>query len=254
MARFSNFTFDEAGVYIRNLANTADELGIRTYCFPDNYELAGKEFTVVCGDREFALSWPAPRHCTFNGTTCDTFVIKPEDDIYIARLGAVCAVLDLSNGQAALVIGDDVLPGVIKGVGTEAPAFAAEEMVETNVDWVMGVGRWLNQNFISAEKLASCWSPNAGEAQGSGYKPVDPTSKVQENPYKAVKFRDSFYLVVQEHKDCKEVCAPFATRKVVLLEDFERCMASGAVMGKGFDPIMVTGYARFAGQSKQDIL
>ena len=254
MARFSNFTFDEAGVYIKNLANNADDLGIRAYCFPDNYELAGREFVIACGCCEHTLTWKAPRHAAFDGTVCDTYVIKQEDGIYIARLGAVCAVLDLSNGQAALVIGDDVLPGVIKGMGTEAPAFAADEMVETNVDWVMGVGRYLNQNFLSAEKLASCWSPNAGEAQGSGYTPVDPAAKVQENAYKAVKFRDSFYLVVQEHQDCKEVCAPFGTRKVVLLEDYERCMASGAVMGKGFDPMMVTGYARFIGQSKQDIL
>ena len=41
MARFSNYTFDPNGVYIKNLANSADELGIRAYCFPDNYELAG---------------------------------------------------------------------------------------------------------------------------------------------------------------------------------------------------------------------
>ena len=254
MARFSNYTFDPNGVYIKNLANSADELGIRAYCFPDNYELAGKAYTLVCGDEEYTLAWPAPRHASFNGTFCEGYVIKPEADIYFALLGSVCAVLDFSNGQAALVIGDEVLPGVIKGMGAEAPAFAGDEMVETDVDWVMGVGRYLNQKFVSAEKLISCWSPNAGQAQGSGYKPVDPASKEQENVYRAVKFRDSFYLVAQDHQDCKEVCAPFATRKVVLLEDFERCMASGAVMGKGFDPLVVTGYARFAGQSKYDIL
>ena len=254
MARFSNYTFDPNGVYIKNLANNADKLGIRAYCFPVNNELAGQTFTVVCDACEHELSWPVAGHTRFDGAFCDGYVIKQEADIYIALLGSVCAVLDLSNGQAALVIGDDVLPGYIKGMGTEAPAFAGDEMVETDVDWVMGVGRYLNQKFVSAEKLISCWSPNAGEAQGSGYKPVDPASKAQENLYKAVKFRDSFYLVAQDHKDCKDVCAPFATRKVVLLEDFERCMASGAVMGKGFDPIMVTGYARFAGQSKYDIL
>jgi len=254
MSRFSNFTFDPKGVYIKNLANNADELGIGAYCFPANYEFAGQNITIVCGDSEHVISFKTAKHASFDGVKCDSYVIKQEDAIYFIRLGNVCAVLDTANGQAALVMGDDMLPGVIKGTDAQPPKFAAEEMVETNVSWVMGVGRYLTQNFINTEKLESCWAPNAGQAQGSGYLPVAVETKVQENLYKAIKFRDSFYLVAQDHKDCKEVCAPFATRKVVLLEDYERCMASGAVMGSGFDPIMVTGYARFAGQSKQDIL
>ena len=43
----------------------------------------------------------------------------------------------------------------------------------------------------------------------------------------------------------EKVCAPFFTDHVVLLQDYDRCMAFGCVFGKGIDSIMVTGCAIF---------
>ena len=54
------------------------------------------------------------------------------------------------------------------------------------------------------------------------------------------KFETKTYLDI-----LKNVCAPFFTDHVILLQDYDRCMAFGCVFGKGFDPIMVTGYAKF---------
>ncbi len=41
------------------------------------------------------------------------------------------------------------------------------------------------------------------------------------------------------------VCAPFFTNRVIMLQDYDHMMTVGCVMGGGFDPIMISGYAKF---------
>ena len=40
-------------------------------------------------------------------------------------------------------------------------------------------------------------------------------------------------------------CAPFFTNRVIMLQDYEHMITVGCVMGKGFDPIAISGYAKF---------
>ena len=225
-----NYVFDDNGIYIRNLANNGDELGIAQYRFPHNYELIGKEFKVAGNTITIKCRFFAE----VNGAECKYECEKLEKDMYFVQLGLDCAVLDLEKGQAALVLGGEVIVGAIEGIGTEAPAFAGDEMVETDVLWIMGCGRYIEQEFISADTVRTAWAPR--------------DEKKADNSYKAVKFRNSFYFVVAESGDLKNVCAPFFTRRVALLEDYERCMAVGSVMGEGFDPIVVSAYANFRDQ------
>lgn len=232
MSNISNYCYDEGGVYIKGLQNTAEQLGIGQYRFPHCYELEGKDFTVTAGGKDYAISFECKHFAKFNGVKCDYEIEKLNKELYFVRFGIeAVAVLDLEAGQAALVVGDEVLPGVIAGSGASAPKFTTDDMVETKVRWILGCGRYITRDFIAADKLRASWSP------------LD--EKFTEVPYKAVKFRDSFYFVAERSFELKNVCAPFFTNKVFMLQDYERCMTVGCVMGTGFDPIMIAGYAKF---------
>ena len=41
------------------------------------------------------------------------------------------------------------------------------------------------------------------------------------------------------------VCAPKGTNRIVTLQDYERMMLVGCVFGEGFEPVEITGYAKF---------
>ncbi len=226
-----NYVFDDNGIYIRNLANNAEQLGIGQYRFPHNYELVGKTFVITAGEEEHTITFNCRKGAELDGVKCGYECEKLNKDLYFVQLGLDSAVLDIENGQSALIIDDRLICGVIKGIGEKAPAFAGDDMVETKVRWIFGCGRYVNQEFISADAVRTAWAPR--------------DEKTADNAYKAVKFRDTFYLVIAESGDLKNVCAPFFTRRVILLEDYERCMTVGCVKGDGFDPIVVSGYAKF---------
>lgn len=243
MARFTNFTWDDQGVYIKGLQNTGDKYGIALYRFPHCYELVGREYVIVATEKEYTLKFNCKECAELDGIKCSYEMIKQENGIYFVQLGMNSAVLNLNNGAAALVIGMDIIPGYLKGIGEKTPECAADEMIETKVRWYFGVDRFMEQNFLSKDKLTSTWSSD-GITDTEGYKDVLEVVS-QENTYKAVKICDAFYLVVSDPAWVKNACCPRGTNKLVLLEDYERCMTSGAVIGKGFDPIVVTGYAKF---------
>ena len=227
-----NYTYDEGGVYITNKANMAEQYGIGQYRYPHNYELAGRSFTVEAEGREYAIEFLCKCSARFNGNKVEYEALKCAPFLYFVRLGFDIAVIDLKNQAATLMVEGELVRGVFKGAeGAAAHTCAGDEMVDTNVRWVLGCGRYLNQKFVSADKIEASWAPR--------------DEKVYENPYRAVKVGEPYFLVDMKSDVLKNVCAPFFTDRVILLQDYDRCMAFGCVFGKGFDPIMVTGYAKF---------
>ncbi len=226
-----NYTYKDGGVFITSKANMGDQYGIGQYCYPANYELVDKVVTVVA-DKEYELDFKCKVNVVFDGKLVPYKCIKCDPGIYLVLAAYDLAVLNFNNGAAVLVREGDFVCGTIKGVeGAAAPACAGDEMVGTKVRWVFGCSKYVNQDYTSADRMNVSWAPR--------------DDKVDEVSYKAVKISDSFYLVSAKSDVLKNTCAPFFTDRVILLEDYRRSMAYGAVFGKGFEPIMVTGYAKF---------
>ena len=223
--------FDEKGAYMPSLANNAEQYGIAQYRFPHNYEFVGKEFVIETSGKEYAIKFNCKQCAEVNGEKCDYESEKLEKEMYFVRLGFKAVALDLMNDQAVIYDNGEILPGIIKGSGAALPAFTTDDMVETKVSWVFGCDRYITQEFISNDTVRTSWAPL--------------NDKKADNKYTAIKLRDTFYFVNAESNVLKNTCAPFFTERVLLLEDYERCMTAGCVMGKGFDPMMVAGYARF---------
>lgn len=228
-----NHVFDDNGIYIRNLANNGEKLGVGQYRFPHNFELVGKTLVIKADGKEYTLAFECRKNVLFNGVKLCYECEKLEHGMYGVRFGYNFAAIDMENDQAVIALEDgSVAAGGMNGA--EAPKFAGDGMVGTNVRWILGVNRYIRQEFVAADKVKSAWTPSL--------------DRVQENEYKAIKLRDSFFFVVSKSGDCKNADVPFFTRRVVLLEDYERCMCTGAIFGEGFEPITVCGYARFEDQ------
>ncbi len=223
--------FDENGAYMPSLANNAEKHGIAQYRFPHNYEFVGREFTVTTSLKEYTFKFTDKQFAEVNGEKCDYESEKLEKEMYFVRFGFKAVAFDLMNNQVVIFDNDDLIPGVIKGSGQVMPSFTTDDMVETKVSWVFGCNRYITQEFISNDTVRTSWAPR--------------DEKKADNKYIAIKLRDTFYFVYATSGVLKNTCAPFFTQRVVLLEDYERCMTAGCIMGKGFDPIMVAGYARF---------
>ena len=227
-----NYTYDAGGVYITNKANMAEQYGIGQYRYPLNYELAGRSFTLEAEGKEYTVEFFCRCNAAINGKKAEYEALKCAPGLYFARIGFDVAVIDLKGKAATLILDGEIVKAVFKGAEDAVRhTCAGDEMVDTNVRWVLGCGRYLNQKFVSADKIEASWSPKDGT--------------IYENPYRAVKIGAPWFLVDMKSDVLKDVCAPFFTDHVILLEDYDRCMAFGVVFGKGFDPIMLTGYAKF---------
>jgi len=227
-----NYTYCEGGVFIKNKANMAEQHGIGQYRYPLNYELAGKEIIAVADGKEYKLDFQCKKNVLLNGAAVEYECIKCAPHLYFVRLGFDVAVIDFKNNAVTLILDGEYVLATIKGA-EEAAAHtcAGDEMVDTYVRWTLGCDRYLDQKFVSDTTVEAAWAP----------KP----EKFAQNAYKAVKIGGPYYLVDMKSDVLKDVCAPFFTDHVILVEDYDRCMAFGCVFGKGFDPIMVTAYAKF---------
>jgi hypothetical protein len=234
-----NYVYDDGGVYIKNLANCAEKYGIGQYRFAHNYEFAGKDFIIAEGDKEHKLLFRCKNNLAFDGKEYAYECLKLELNTYFIRFALNVAVVDLEQRLATLILGDKYIHGAIgwpdpeckRGLSQGSHSCAGDDMVGTNVAWVLGCGRFTAQEFFEAGKCRVAWSPRENEPY--------------EQLCKATRIKGPIYLVDIRGRVRQGVCAPFFTNRVIMLQDYDHMMTIGCVMGQGFDPIMISGYAKF---------
>jgi hypothetical protein len=234
-----NYVYNDGGVYIKNLANCAEKYGISQYRFPHNYELAGRDFTITAGDKEYKLAFKCKKNVVFEDKEYGYECLKLELNTYFVCFGLNVAVVDVEQCLVTLILGDEYIYGNIGypdqkcncGCSQAIHGRASDDMVGTNVAWILGCGRFTAQDFYEAGKCRVAWSPRENEPY--------------EQPCKATRIKGPIYLVDIKGRVHQGVCAPFFTNRVVMLQDYDHMMTVGCVIGQGFDPIMISGYAKF---------
>jgi hypothetical protein len=234
-----NYVYDDGGVYIKNLANCGEKYGISQYRFAHNYELAGKNFNIRAEDKVFKLAFKCKKNVVFEGKEFTYECLKLELNTYFVCFGLNVAVVDLEQCLATLILGDEYIYGAIgcpdqklkSDCSQDIHGSAGDDMVGTHVAWVLGCGRFTAQDFCEAGKCRVAWSPRENEPY--------------EQPCKATKIKGPIYLVDIKGRVHQGVCAPFFTNRVIMLQDYDHMMTVGCVMGQGFDPILISGYAKF---------
>lgn len=221
-----NMIFDDNGVYINNLANTGEELGIGQYAFPQSFDMAGK--TVKLGGHEIVFN--CGRGLEFDGQKFEYKCQKLEKDLHFVNFGLCALLMDSKTGIATLINGDEVISGPADGSCGDGLACSGDEMIGTEVAWVLGCGRFTTQKYTEPGKCVVAWSPREAAEQ--------------EMECSTWKVRDSFYFVDIKGDVLRACCVPFFTNRVIMLQDYERMMCVGVALGKGIDPIAFAGYAQ----------
>jgi hypothetical protein len=227
-----NYAYDDGGVYIKNLANSGENYGIGQYRFAHNYEFAGRDFTIAAEDKEYKLAFKGRKVAEFEGKQYPYECLKLELNTYFVCFGLNVAVVDLEQGLVTVILGDQYIHGTIRS--TESPAghgSAGDDMVGTEVAWILGCGRFTTQNFYEEGKCRVGWSPRENEPY--------------EQPCRATRIKGPMYLADIKGRVHQGVCAPFFTTRAIMLQDYDHMMTVGCVMGEGFDPILISGYAKF---------
>lgn len=234
-----NYVYDDGGVYIKNLANFGEKYGIGQYRFPHNYELAGKDFAISAGEKEYRLDFKSKNNIVFEGKEYSYECLKLALNTYFVLFGLNVAVVDLEWCLMTLILGDEYVYGKIghpdpkhgNGSSQACHGSAGDDMVGTHVAWILGCGRFTTQDFYEEGKCRVAWSPRENE-------PL-------EQPCTSTRIGGPIYLVDIKGRVRQGVCAPFFTNRVIMLQDYDHMMTVGCVMGRGFDPIMISGYAKF---------
>ena len=230
-----NLTYDENGVYIRNLANTADKLGVGQYCFALNYELVGSEFAVADKSGTHKLTFVDRETVIFNDAEYAYECLKLEKNTYFVRFGLNVLVLDIEQRLATLILDSGTVSGVILSSGHQSPetghADAGGDMVGTRVRWILGCGRYVDHDYFAEHKVRAAWSAKSEQTEVL--------------PCKAVKIKGPIYLVDIAGSIPKDVCAPSSLNRVIMLQDYDHMMLVGCIMGTGVTPVMISGYAGF---------
>jgi len=223
----SHITFDKKGVYVESLANDGKKYGISQYRFALNYELAGK--TLQLEDKH-TLHSLCKENVAFDGVEYKYQALKLSAAIYFVCLGMICGVVDLEQNYVTLIDGDTYIMGSV-GENSTAHVPAGDDMVGTNVAWILGVGRYTCHNYNAVGKCRVSWSPRDKDED--------------EFDITALKIRYPMYLVDIKGGVRALVSAPFFTQRVVMLQDYDHMMTVGCVFEKGSDPTLFSGYAKF---------
>ena len=233
-----NYKIEENGVFIKNLANTADQYGITQYRLPLNYELLGKEFTISDGESKHHLHFIRKDYMELDGKGCFYESLKIETTSFFVRLGYNIAVVDLAQNLITLIIGDEYFYGAIDNMDQAGAAHvdAPDDMVGTSISWVLGAGRYVVHEFLERAMCRVSWSP------------LDAAKN--DHPCKVTKIRGPLYLVDVKGFVPYHTCAPIMTNRYIALQDYERMFTVGCVMGRGSEPFLISGYARFLDEGK----
>jgi hypothetical protein len=167
------------------------------------------------------------------------------------RLGADSVVLCLEKGKAVHLparkktphCGDDQGEEVRRGPGAGRRRHGGDERaldVRRN--------RYVDHEYFAKGKVRRAWSKNtvmAGNRKTfrDGWEPH--AGGLRRGGHQAVHFGGPFYVVDIAAKIPEGCCAPAGVKRIVLLEDYDRCMTVGCAFGPAIDPIMLAGYAKF---------
>jgi hypothetical protein len=185
------------------------------------------------------MAFKSKDHVVFEGKEYAYECLKLERSTCFVRFGLNVAVFDLEQRLATLILDDGYICGAIGhpdqtcdvGCSRASHCSAGDDMVGTHVAWILGCGRFTSQDFYETGMCRIAWSPRENEPY--------------EQPCKATRIKGPIYLVDISGRVRQGVCAPFFTNRVIMLQDYDRMMTVGCVMGRGFDPIMISGYAKF---------
>ena len=223
-----------------NLANDGAKYGIDQYRFARNYDLMSKSFNINANGSKYSITFEGRDKLSFvfpvspeKTNDFEYECLKIEDDTYFVSFGANVAVLEITCGLATLLLGKEIVFGVIEIAGKPVPEqlhALTDEMTGTAVCWMMGCNKYTNHIYFADGKCRAAWSPEG--------------DKFAVNPTVYIRIKDGIYLVKVEGVIPDSIGAPPGSSSFISLQDYDHMMFVGCIQSENA-PQMVSGYGEF---------
>ena len=223
-----------------NKTHDGARYGFTQYCYPKDYELSGKSYTLRSGEKTYQLDFIDRTFIEFSdGVTEESLsqyeALKLDDSTHIAFFGdyITVAVFDFVNGCAVISDGKGEAYDfcTIEGRydGAEKPSYT-DGMTGTRVRWFFGNGRYL-ENEYHADGTGTCvWSPR--------------TNRPRRVPAKYIRVTPAVYLCQLDGTSPFRTDIPQGYSKIVMLQNYDSLQTVGCV----YSPVLnewklISGYA-----------
>lgn len=219
-----------------NKTHDGKNYGMTQYCWPHDFELAGRTLTLRSDAASYQLVFQDREFIECDGVLSQYEALKLDADLHIVFFGETIttAVLDLARGTAAISTGENGAYDFcrIDGFGdgsAELPA-CTDEMTGTEVRWYFGCERFMEHSYLADGKCRCVWSPR--------------TDRPRIAPASYIKVSEGKFLVELNRCSPLHTDMPQGFSKVVLLQDWTHLLTVGCI----YSPILnefrlVSGYA-----------
>ncbi|MDY0828265.1 hypothetical protein SK224_03905 [Microbacterium sp. BG28] len=217
--------------------------GIAQYRYPLSYVLAGMTLDLrsAAGD---AMRWDftGPDRVTLTrGEHSEVSVyecLPVAEDIYLVsfEIAPLFAVVDLVRGRVLEVdvAADAETAYAIEGAldPGAAPIEATDDMTGTSVSWILGDGRDLRFDYVSANESRQSWSPRH--------------DRVHDLPARYYTLAEGLYVVVARTAAPPGIDLPQGLNRLVMVQDFRKVVLGGVAVSAVFNErVLFSGYGTF---------
>ena len=218
-----------------NKTHDGKNYGMTQYCWPHDFELAGRTLTLRSDFAAYQLAFQDKEFIDCDGVLSQYEALKLDADTHVVFFGETIttAVLDLARGTAVISTGENGAYDFCRvdgfGGDAELPAYT-DEMTGTEVRWYFGCDRFMQHSYLADGKCRCVWSPR--------------TDRPRTAPASYVKLSEGKYLVELNRCSPLHTDMPQGFSKIVLVQDWLHLLTVGCI----YSPILnefrlISGYA-----------
>ena len=136
-----------------NKTHDGKNYGMTQYCWPHDFELAGRTITLRSDAHSYVLRFQDREFIECGGVLSQYEALKLDSDLHVVFFGETIttAVLDLAGGTAVISIGESGQYDFCRVDGfdgsAELPSYT-DEMTGTHVRWYFGCERYMEHEYL----------------------------------------------------------------------------------------------------------
>ena len=221
-----------------NKTHDGKNYGMTQYCWPHDFELAGRTILLRSDTRTYELCFQDREFIECGGVLSQYEALKLDSDLHVIFFGETIttAVLDLALGTAAISTDETGTYDFCRVDGFDGSAALpsyTDEMTGTRVRWFFGCRRFMEHEYLDGGKCRCGWSPCADRARVA--------------PATYIKLSEGKYLVELNRCSPRNTDMPQGYSKIVLVQDWMHLLTVGCIYNPMVNEFLpVSGYAMAA--------
>ena len=218
-----------------NKTHDGKNYGMTQYCWPHDFELAGRTITLRSDARSYVLRFQDREFIECGGVLSQYEALKLDSDLHVVFFGETIttAVLDLAGGTAVISSGEAGQYDFCRVDGfdgsAELPSYT-DEMTGTHVRWYFGCERYMEHEYLPDGKCRCAWTPRIDRPRTA--------------PAAYIRLAEGKYLVELNRCSPRNTDMAQGFSKIVLVQHWMHLLTVGCIYNPVINEFrLVSGYA-----------